>query len=165
MRSTQLGMEYWRILPMQLHIPPSSSLPPSSHHTKFHFFTWIFLDLSIISLPLHMLLENSLVYSFKVENTHSLWLSNCIPQQKPTEMHIVKKKLKEMHIRSVLFIITKILKWHKFIFMVLFLMGYFYNGILYSSEKAKWMQMTTTHIMLRKGCELITLPHDRKTEK
>lgn len=25
-------------------------------------------------------------------------------------------------------------------------MGYFYNGILYSSEKAKWIQMTTTHI-------------------
>lgn len=41
-----------------------------------------------------MLLENSLVYSFKVENTHSLWLSNCIPQQKPTEMHIVQKKPK-----------------------------------------------------------------------
>lgn len=116
MRSTQLGVEYWRIPPIQLYNLPlihsSTTFPP-------YQILFVYLNcqaLSVISLPLYMLLENSLVYSPKVENTHSLWCRNYIPQPKPTENTVFKKR-KETHRRAALFIIAKILREHKWIFL------------------------------------------------
>lgn len=157
MRSTLLSMDYWRIPAMQFHIPTSLSLPASSHHTKFHFFTWIFQALSIISQPLHKLLENSLVYSFKVENTHSLWLRNYVSQQKPIEMHTYN---------CCTIIIAKILKWHKYIFY-----GFVFNGLFlqWNTIHQRKTKLNTddshTH-NVEKGTQIaLPLLNDRETKK
>jgi hypothetical protein len=69
------------VLPIPCHLP-SYFLMSHSQHTKLPLVS------GICKLSLCVVLENSLMYSFTVENIHTLEFSNYIPQQKQTEVHL-----------------------------------------------------------------------------